>query len=75
MSIRLTKDALAYLTLKKLLIRIIQTLTTAAIYKGPFLQTTNAIHLAIKIIRQNLQGNFSIKQLSDKARRRTTSLY
>jgi AraC-like DNA-binding protein len=75
MSVSITKDALADLTLQELLIRIIQTQTAKAVSEGSFSQTNNPMNPVIEFIRQNLKEKFSMKLLSEKACMSTTSFY
>lgn len=75
MSTSITKDIFADLTLKELLIRIIQTQTVKSISEGKFLDTNNPIKEVTEYIKQNLKENMSLKSLSEKACMSTTSFY
>ncbi|MBL0737828.1 AraC family transcriptional regulator [Flavobacterium sp. GN10] len=75
MSTSITKDIFADLTLKELLIRIIQTQTVKSIDEGKFLDVNNPIKEVTEYIKQNLKENISLKSLSEKACMSTTSFY
>ncbi|MNQ12756.1 Arabinose operon regulatory protein [compost metagenome] len=75
MSTSITKDIFADLTLKELLIRIIQTQTVKSIDEGKFLDANNPIKEVTEYIKQNLKENISLKSLSEKACMSTTSFY
>lgn len=75
MSTSITKDILADLTLKELLIRIIQTQTVKSIDEGNFIDINNPIKEVTEYIKQNLKENMNLKILSDKACMSTTSFY
>ncbi len=75
MSTSVTKDIFADLTLKELLIRIIQTQTVKSIDEGKFLDANNPIKEVTEYIKQNLKENMSLKSLSEKACMSTTSFY
>ncbi|MCC9070108.1 AraC family transcriptional regulator [Flavobacterium sp. F-65] len=70
-----TKDILADLTLKELLIRIIQTQTVKAIDEGMAIQANNPIKEVTEFIKQNLKENMNLKSLSEKACMSTASFY
>ncbi|BDU26349.1 MULTISPECIES: AraC family transcriptional regulator [unclassified Flavobacterium] len=75
MSTSITKDILADLTLKELLIRIIQTQTVKSLDEGKFIENNNPIKEVTEYIKQNLKENISLKTLSEKACMSTTSFY
>ncbi|MBZ4035221.1 AraC family transcriptional regulator [Flavobacterium sp. 17A] len=75
MSTSVAKDIFADLTLKELLIRIIQTQTVKSIDEGKFLDANNPIKEVTEYIKQNLKENMSLKSLSEKACMSTTSFY
>nr|WP_294779149.1 AraC family transcriptional regulator [uncultured Flavobacterium sp.] len=75
MSTSITKDILADLTLKELLIRIIQTQTLKSLDEGKFQETNNPITEVTAYIKQNLKENMNLKTLSEKACMSTTSFY
>ncbi|CAM3691752.1 AraC family transcriptional regulator [Flavobacterium chungbukense] len=75
MSTSITKDILADLTLKELLIRIIQTQTVKSLDEGKFIESNNPIKEVTEYIKQNLKENMSLKSLSEKACMSTTSFY
>ncbi|WP_278021724.1 AraC family transcriptional regulator [Flavobacterium ginsengisoli] len=75
MSTSITKDIFADLTLKELLIRIIQTQTVKSLNEGKFLENNNPITEVTEYIKQNLKENISLKSLSEKACMSTTSFY
>jgi len=75
MSTSITKDILADLTLKELLIRIIQTQTVKSLDEGKFIENSNPIKEVTEYIKQNLKENISLKTLSEKACMSTTSFY
>ncbi|MBF7091647.1 AraC family transcriptional regulator N-terminal domain-containing protein [Flavobacterium sp. ALJ2] len=75
MSTSITKDVLADLTLKELLIRIIQTQTVKSIDEGIIIQENNPIKEVTEFIKQNLKENMNLKSLSDKACMSTASFY
>ncbi|KAF2338292.1 AraC family transcriptional regulator [Flavobacterium tistrianum] len=75
MSTSVAKDIFADLTLKELLIRIIQTQTVKSIDEGKFLDVNNPINEVTEYIKQNLKENISLKSLSEKACMSTTSFY
>lgn len=75
MSTSITKDVLADLTLKELLIRIIQTQTVKSIDEGMVIQANNPIKEVTEFIKQNLKENMNLKSLSDKACMSTASFY
>ncbi|OUL60502.1 AraC family transcriptional regulator N-terminal domain-containing protein [Flavobacterium sp. AJR] len=75
MSTSITKDVLADLTLKELLIRIIQTQTVKSIDEGTVIQVNNPITEVTEFIKQNLKENMNLKSLSDKACMSTASFY
>jgi len=75
MSTSITKDILADLTLKELLIRIIQTQTVKSLDEGKFIESNNPIKEVTEYIKQNLKENISLKTLSEKACMSTTSFY
>ncbi|WET02880.1 AraC family transcriptional regulator [Flavobacterium sp. YJ01] len=75
MSTSITKDVLADLTLKELLIRIIQTQTVKSLDEGKFIESNNPIKEVTEYIKQNLKENMSLKSLSEKACMSTTSFY
>ena len=75
MSISTTKDILADLTLKELLIRIIQTQTVKSIDEGIEIQANNPIKEVTEFIKQNLKENMNLKSLSEKACMSTASFY
>lgn len=75
MSTSITKDILADLTLKELLIRIIQTQTVKSLDEGKFIESNNPITEVTEYIKQNLKENMSLKTLSEKACMSTTSFY
>ncbi|WP_281632517.1 AraC family transcriptional regulator [Flavobacterium luteolum] len=75
MSTSITKDIFADLTLKELLIRIIQTQTVKSLNEGKFLENNNPITEVTEYIKQNLKENMSLKVLSEKACMSTTSFY
>ncbi|SFD88824.1 AraC family transcriptional regulator [Flavobacterium phragmitis] len=75
MSTSITKDILADLTLKELLIRIIQTQTVKSLDEGKFHEINNPITEVTEYIKQNLKENMSLKTLSEKACMSTTSFY
>jgi len=75
MSTSITKDILADLTLKELLIRIIQTQTVKSLDDGKFIESNNHIKEVTEYIKQNLKENISLKTLSEKACMSTTSFY
>ncbi|KRD57782.1 AraC family transcriptional regulator [Flavobacterium sp. Root935] len=75
MSTSITKDILADLTLKELLIRIIQTQTVKSLDDGKFIESNNPIKEVTEYIKQNLKENISLKTLSEKACMSTTSFY
>lgn len=75
MSTSITKDILADLTLKELLIRIIQTQTVKSLDEGKFHEINNPITEVTEYIKQNLKENMSLKSLSEKACMSTTSFY
>ncbi|WP_343588272.1 AraC family transcriptional regulator [Flavobacterium sp.] len=75
MSTSITKDIFADLTLKELLIRIIQTQTVKSLNEGKFLENNNPIKEVTEYIKQNLKENISLKSLSEKACMSTTSFY
>ncbi|WP_409416672.1 AraC family transcriptional regulator N-terminal domain-containing protein [Flavobacterium sp. PS2] len=75
MSTSITKDVLADLTLKELLIRIIQTQTVKSIDEGTVIQANNPIKEVTEFIKQNLKENMNLKSLSDKACMSTASFY
>ncbi len=74
-STSITKDILADLTLKELLIRIIQTQTVKSLDEGKFIESNNPITEVTEYIKQNLKENMSLKTLSEKACMSTTSFY
>ncbi|WP_433778024.1 AraC family transcriptional regulator [Flavobacterium anhuiense] len=75
MSTSVAKDIFADLTLKELLIRIIQTQTVKSIDEGKFLDANNPIKEVTEYIKQNLKENMNLKSLSEKACMSTTSFY
>mgnify|MGYP003577207643 FL=1 len=75
MSTSVTKDIFADLTLKELLIRIIQTQTVKSLDQGKFLENNNPIKEVTEYIKENLKENMSLKTLSEKACMSTTSFY
>ncbi|KAF2330850.1 AraC family transcriptional regulator [Flavobacterium nitrogenifigens] len=75
MSTSITKDIFADLTLKELLIRIIQTQTVKSIDEGRYLDANNPIKEVTEYIKQNLKEDISLKSLSEKACMSTTSFY
>ncbi|MBO9584752.1 MAG: AraC family transcriptional regulator [Flavobacterium sp.] len=75
MSTSIAKDIFADLTLKELLIRIIQTQTVKSLDEGKFIDTNNPIKEVTEYIKQNLKENMSLKMLSEKACMSTTSFY
>ncbi|MCV9933775.1 AraC family transcriptional regulator N-terminal domain-containing protein [Flavobacterium sp. LS1R47] len=75
MSSSISKDILADLTLKELLIRIIQTQTLKSIDEGIVIQANNPIKEVTEFIKQNLKENINLKSLSDKACMSTASFY
>ncbi|PBJ15825.1 AraC family transcriptional regulator [Flavobacterium sp. ACN6] len=75
MSTSITKDILADLTLKELLIRIIQTQTVKSLDEGTFIESNNPITEVTEYIKQNLKENMNLKTLSEKACMSTTSFY
>jgi len=75
MSTSVAKDILADLTLKELLIRIIQTQTVKSLDEGKFIENSNPIKEVTEYIKQNLKENMSLKSLSEKACMSTTSFY
>ncbi|WP_433830513.1 AraC family transcriptional regulator [Flavobacterium anhuiense] len=75
MSTSVTKDIFADLTLKELLIRIIQTQTVKSLDQGKFLENNNPIKEVTEYIKENLKENISLKTLSEKACMSTTSFY
>ncbi len=75
MSTSVAKDILADLTLKELLIRIIQTQTVKSLDEGKFIENNNPIKEVTEYIKQNLKENMSLKSLSEKACMSTTSFY
>ncbi|WP_286969349.1 AraC family transcriptional regulator [Flavobacterium sp. UBA4854] len=75
MSTSITKDIFADLTLKELLIRIIQTQTVKSLNEGKFIENNNPITEVTEYIKQNLKENISLKSLSEKACMSTTSFY
>lgn len=75
MSTSTTKDILADLTLKELLIRIIQTQTVKSIDEGKEIQANNPIKEVTEFIKQNLKENMNLKSLSEKACMSTASFY
>lgn len=75
MSTSITKDILADLTLKELLIRIIQTQTVKSLDEGKFIKNSNPIKEVTEYIKQNLKENMNLKTLSEKACMSTTSFY
>lgn len=75
MSTSITKDILADLTLKELLIRIIQTQTVKSIDDGISIQPNNPIKEVTEFIKQNLKENMNLKSLSEKACMSTASFY
>jgi len=75
MSTAITKDVLADLTLQELLIRIIQTQTVKSFEEGKNLDTNNSIAQAVEYIRLNLNGNMSLKKLSEQSCMSSTSFY
>ena len=75
MSTSITNDVLSVLTLKDLLIRIIQTQTAKAIEEGSFKDSNNPISEVIEFIRLNLRENITLKRLSEKSCMSTTSFY
>jgi len=75
MSTSITKDIFADLTLKELLIRIIQTQTVKSLDEGKTFESNNPIKEVTEYIKQNLKENMSLKTLSEKACMSTTSFY
>lgn len=75
MSTSIAKDVFADLTLKELLIRIIQTQTVKAIDEGIEIQANNPIKEVTEFIKQNLKENMNLKSLSEKACMSTASFY
>lgn len=75
MSTSITKDVLADLALKELLIRIIQAQTAKSIDDGLFTDPKNPIIQVVEYIKLNLKENISLKTLSEKACMSTTSFY
>ncbi|MFC0777202.1 AraC family transcriptional regulator N-terminal domain-containing protein [Flavobacterium sp. HJSW_4] len=75
MSTSITKDIFADLTLKELLIRIIQTQTVKSLDEGKAFENNNPIKEVTEYIKQNLKENMSLKTLSEKACMSTTSFY
>jgi AraC-like DNA-binding protein len=75
MSTSITKDILADLTLKELLIRIIQTQTAKSVDEGIAIQPNNPIKEVTEFIKQNLKENLNLKSLSEKACMSTASFY
>jgi AraC-like DNA-binding protein len=75
MSTSITKDIFADLTLKELLIRIIQTQTVKSLDEGKPLEDNNPIKEVTEYIKQNLKENINLKSLSEKACMSTTSFY
>ena len=75
MSTAITKDVLADLTLQELLIRIIQTQTVKSFEEGKIQDSNNSIAQAVESIRLNLNGNMSLKKLSEQSCMSSTSFY
>ena len=75
MSVSITKDALADLTLQELLVRIIQTQTTKSIDEGLFGDPKSPIVQVVEFIRLNLKESISIKILSEKSGMSVASFY
>ncbi|WP_264537577.1 AraC family transcriptional regulator [Flavobacterium sp. N1736] len=75
MSTSITKDALADLALKELLIRIIQTQNLKSLDNGTLIQPNNLIFEMTEFIKLNLKGNINLKSLSEKACMSTVSFY
>lgn len=75
MSTSITKDALADLTLQELLIRIIQSQTLKSIDDKRNNDTSNSTTAVLEFIKENIQENINIKDLSDKVGMSTTSFY
>jgi AraC-like DNA-binding protein len=75
MSTAITKDVLADLTLQELLIRIIQTQTVKSFEEGKIQDSNNSIAQAVEYIRLNLNGNMSLKKLSEQSCMSSTSFY
>nr|WP_199001745.1 AraC family transcriptional regulator [Flavobacterium sp. ASV13] len=75
MSTSITKDILADLTLKELLIRIIQTQTVKSLDEGKFIENSNPIKEVTEYIKENLKENMNLKILSEKACMSTASFY
>ncbi|SHL37739.1 AraC family transcriptional regulator [Flavobacterium chilense] len=75
MSTSITKDILADLTLKELLIRIIQTQTVKSLDEGKFIEDSNPIKEVTEYIKENLKENMNLKILSEKACMSTASFY
>lgn len=75
MSTSITKDIFADLTLKELLIRIIQTQTVKSLDEGKPFEDNNPIKEVTEYIKQNLKENINLKSLSEKACMSTTSFY
>ena len=66
---------MADLTLQELLIRIIQTQTVKSFEEGKIQDSNNSIAQAVEYIRLNLNGNMSLKKLSEQSCMSSTSFY
>ena len=71
----ITKDVIADLTLKELIIRIIQTQTVKRFDNTTLLDTNRPISPSIDYIRKNIRESIQLKDLSDQACMSTTSFY
>lgn len=71
----ITKDVIADLTLKELIIRIIQTQTVKRFDNTTLLDSNSPISPSIDYIRKNIRESIQLKDLSDQACMSTTSFY
>ena len=71
----ITKDVIADLTLKELIIRIIQTQTVKRFDNTTLLDTNSPISPSIDYIRKNIRESIQLKDFSDQACMSTTSFY
>ena len=71
----ITKDAIADLTLKELIIRIIQTQTVKRFDTDILIDNNSPITPTIEYIRNNIRENINLKDLSARACMSTTSFY
>jgi AraC-like DNA-binding protein len=75
MSTDITKDAIANLTLQELIIRIVQNQAIQKLQNNTAGAIKSSLAPAIQYIQSNIQGNFNLKDLSNKSCMSATNFY